>query len=147
MGECDGHLVHDNHPVYFTLLQATQKTPGFHGEVPSKKAQFVIPKGYFIEKWLFGSAKKSQFALKTYLRDKNRGYLFEIASIKNAVNIDGSLLFYNFNHLKGNPDDGFIVLTCLEHIFIILLIVPVNDYFTFTLVYGLKLLENIKDAL
>ena len=61
--------------------------------------------------------------------------------------VDGGPLFYNFDHFERNPDDGFVILTRFQHIFVILLVIPVDDHFLFPFMDGFQLLKYIEDAL
>ena len=54
--------------------------------------------------------------------------------------------FNNFNHLEWHSDYRFIILTCFQHIFVILLIIPVHFDLIFCFMYCLKLFEYIKNA-
>ena len=75
-----------------------------------------------------------------------KGCHLEVTALNSLQYYDEGLLFNYFNHLERNPDDGFIIFTGFKHIFIILLVIPVNDYLAFAFMNGFQLLEYIKDT-
>jgi len=59
---------------------------------------------------------------------------------------EDDLHLLDLNHFEWNVDDGFVVFTGFQHVFVIFLVVPVDDHILTGVFDHLQFLEYIQDA-